>query len=255
MGPFFMGPVNTRVVRRSAALLGYGHEFHYQEYLRVGGGMLGGAAATSLAASMGAGQAAMGFSAVRRLAGRVAPKPGEGPSEAAMNAGSFRCELVARSAAGNMLRGRISDQGDPGNRATTKMLCEAALALAMDTARLPDAAGAGGVLTPRQRAGPDAGRQAARRWHDAGGRRRLTRRNRALLAMALKQFGFLPGTQLQPRQAVRPIRRRCNGRFGVPDARARPGRLWHRRTQRLALAPGCWAEVMTCVCTARNPAS
>ncbi len=148
LAPFFMAPINTRVVRRSAALLGYGGAFTYQEYLRVGSGILGGAGAASLSAGMGLGQAAMAFSPVRRLAGTVAPKPGEGPSEAAMNAGWFRCELVARTAAGNLLRGRVAGQGDPGNRATTKMVCEAALALALDFDQLPGDARFGGVLTP-----------------------------------------------------------------------------------------------------------
>jgi short subunit dehydrogenase-like uncharacterized protein len=148
MAPFFMAPINTRVVRRSAALLGYGSGFQYDEYLRVGRGVFGGAGAMSLSAGMGAGQAVMAFSPVRKLTGLLAPKPGEGPSEAAMNGGWFRCELVARSAAGNLLRGRVSGTGDPGNRATTKMVCEAALALAIDADRLPGGAHVGGVLTP-----------------------------------------------------------------------------------------------------------
>lgn len=148
LAPFFMAPINTRVVRRSAALLDYGPAFGYQEYLRVGGGLLGGAGAAAMSAGMGAGQLAMTLAPVRRLAARAAPKPGEGPSESAMNAGWFRCELVARSAAGKVLRGRVAGQGDPGNRATTKMLCESALALALDFDTLPGGAHLGGVLTP-----------------------------------------------------------------------------------------------------------
>ena len=48
LAPFVMGPVNTRVVRRSAALLDYGADFHCQEYLRVGPDALTGLAATSV---------------------------------------------------------------------------------------------------------------------------------------------------------------------------------------------------------------
>ena len=44
-----------------------------------------------------------------------------------------------------MLRERVSDSGDPGNRATTKMVCAAALALVRERHRLP---GKGGVLMP-----------------------------------------------------------------------------------------------------------
>ncbi len=148
MGPFFMGPINTRVVRRSAALLDYGPDFRYQEYLRVGAGLVAGAAAASLSVGMGVSQAALAFAPVRRLAARVAPKPGEGPSQARMDNGSFRCELVGRGAKRQLLRGRVADQGDPGNRATTKMLCEAALCLALEPGRLPGGRTRGGVLTP-----------------------------------------------------------------------------------------------------------
>lgn len=148
LGPFFMSVINTRVVRHSAALLGYGDDFHYQEYLRLGKGWVAGAAATSLSVSMGVSKVAMGFSAVRRVANLLIPKPGEGPSETRMDNGSFRCELVGKSASGQVLRGRVQDQGDPGNRATTKMVCEAALCLVIDFEKLPGGAGYGGVLTP-----------------------------------------------------------------------------------------------------------
>ena len=148
LGPFFMGPVNTRVVRRSAALLDYGPNFRYQEYLRVGAGPIAAAAAASLSAGMGLSRIAMGWAPVRGLAARMVPAPGEGPSPQRMDGGSFRCDLVARSVNGKVVSGRVADQGDPGNRATTKMVCEAALALALDGARLPGRKGLGGGLTP-----------------------------------------------------------------------------------------------------------
>ena len=156
LGPFFMGPINTRVVRRSAALLapakgrsnGYSKDFHYQEYLRFGAGPVAGAAAAVVSAGMLAGATSMKLAPVRRLASRLAPGPGTGPSEAAMDGGSFRCELVGKSAAGHVVRGRVADKGDPGNRATTKMVCEAALALALQLDELPGGNTAGGVLTP-----------------------------------------------------------------------------------------------------------
>ena len=148
MAPFFMSPINTRVVRRSAALLNYGPDFSYQEYRRMGAGVVGGVAATTLSLGMTLSQSAMAFSPVRRLAAMVAPKPGEGPSEASMNRGSFSCELVGKSAGGHILHGRVAGRGDPGNRATTKMVCEAALALVLDADRLPGGPAHGGVLTP-----------------------------------------------------------------------------------------------------------
>ncbi|MDT8989925.1 saccharopine dehydrogenase NADP-binding domain-containing protein [Curvibacter sp. APW13] len=148
LGPFFMAPVNTRVVRRSAALLDYGADFHYQEYLRLGRGGSRAVAATALSASSVATQWAMGLKPVRALARRLAPAPGEGPSQASMDKGSFQSRIVGRAADGTLVHGRIADQGDPGNRATTKMLCESALALALQDKELPQGRKHGGVLTP-----------------------------------------------------------------------------------------------------------
>ncbi len=148
LGPFFMGPVNTRVVRRSAALLGYGPQFHYQEYLRVGRGPAAALTAAGVSAGMIASQAALRLAPLRYLARRLAPAPGEGPSEARMDRGSFRCELVGHGVNGSTARATVASRGDPGNRATTQMVCEAALALAGDAAKLPGGKKRGGVLTP-----------------------------------------------------------------------------------------------------------
>jgi len=148
LGPFFMAPINTRVVRRSAALLGYAADFSYQEYLRLGKGAAAAVAATSLSAGAMAGTAALQWSPVRSLLAKLAPAPGEGPSEKAMDGGSFRCQWIGRSAQGHVVRGTISDKGDPGNRATTKMVCESALALALQSEALPGGVGHGGLLTP-----------------------------------------------------------------------------------------------------------
>ena len=160
LGPFFMGPINTRVVRRSADLLapvrgmsqGYARDFHYQEYFRFGGGPLAAAAASAFSVGMLASKVAMTLAPVRSLAGKLVNKvalgPGTGPSERSMNRGSFRCELVGKSASGHVVRGRIADQGDPGNRATTKMVCEAALCLALQLDALPGGRAHGGLLTP-----------------------------------------------------------------------------------------------------------
>ena len=94
---------------------------------------------------MALGQEAMRFKPGRRLAQSLAPAPGSGPSERSMDRGSFRCELVGHGERGSVLRGRIAGTGDPGNRATTIFVCEAALALACDIDALPVG---GGVLTP-----------------------------------------------------------------------------------------------------------
>ena len=170
VGPFFMGPVNTRVVRRSAALLAaddeapYSPDFRYQEYLRVGRGPAAALAAAGLGAGMTAARAGLRLSPLRALARRLAPAPGEGPSERAMDEGGFRCELVGTSTGGHAMRGRIAGRGDPGNRATTVFVCEAAIALAGDPGALPGGAARGGVLTPAVALGD----VLARRLVDAG---------------------------------------------------------------------------------------
>ena len=85
---------------------------------------------------------------VRALLARVLPAPGQGPSELAMARGWFRTDLIGRTANGRTARARIAYGGDPGNRATLRILCEAGLALAFDGPKLPGAPHRGGVLTP-----------------------------------------------------------------------------------------------------------
>ncbi|MEK8052022.1 saccharopine dehydrogenase NADP-binding domain-containing protein [Ideonella sp. DXS22W] len=154
LAPFVMGPVNTRVVRRSVALLQAAGDaaaqpgWRYQEWLRAGRGL--GAALTAGGVSLGlaGGMAALHWAPARALARRLAPAPGEGPSEAAMDGGSFCCDLIGRTPGGHTLHGRIAGRGDPGNRATTTFVCEAALALALQRSDLPGGPDLGGVLTP-----------------------------------------------------------------------------------------------------------
>lgn len=152
VGPFFMGPVNTRVVRRSIALAAgdpaYAPGMTYQEYQHFGRGASAALSAAGTGVVMLAGQGALAYAPLRRLAAALAPAPGEGPSPAQMDGGGFRCELVGRGSGGTLQRGRISFAGDPGNRATTVFVCEAALALARDFEALPGGSKLGGVLTP-----------------------------------------------------------------------------------------------------------
>jgi short subunit dehydrogenase-like uncharacterized protein len=154
VGPFVMGKVNTRVVRRSAALLGaagapgYREGFVYQEYLRFGKGPLAAAAAGGITTALAMGMLAMRLPPARSVGRMLAPSPGEGPSDWTMDAGSFRCELVGISASGKRVQGRVAGSGDPGNRATTRFVCESALALAAQPGDLPGGPARGGLLTP-----------------------------------------------------------------------------------------------------------
>jgi short subunit dehydrogenase-like uncharacterized protein len=138
--PFLMSKINTRVVRRSAAILGL--DFAYQEYTKFDGTLAGPLALIASAAGSLAGSA-MESAGIRRFVRSIAPAPGQGPSQHTMDHGWFRCEFFGRASNGRTAHGVVSDQGDPGNRVTVKCLCESALALALD--QLPARAG---VLTP-----------------------------------------------------------------------------------------------------------
>lgn len=149
--PFFMGPVNTRVVRRSSALFdqwqeSYGAHFAYQEYLKFDGPL---APFSALGVTLGTGLFALALSQkwARTLLQSRLPQPGEGPSTQIMDEGWFRCELMGQASNGQSVRGLIQNQGDPGNRSTVKFLCESALCLATQADQLPGHH-RGGVLTP-----------------------------------------------------------------------------------------------------------
>jgi short subunit dehydrogenase-like uncharacterized protein len=152
VGPFVMGPMNTRVVRRSAALFArwgesYGDGFHYQEYTRFGP-PLAHAKAAFVTALMAGFDRAMAGAPSRALMSRVLPKPGEGPSRKTMDRGWFECMLLGTAQDGRRVRGAMRHEGDPGNRATVRFVCESALALALDGSRLPGGVARGGLLTP-----------------------------------------------------------------------------------------------------------
>ena len=114
----------------------------------MGRGPRGALRAGVMTASMGAIFSAMRRPLLRRLLQAVGPSPGQGPSEEKIESGFLRCEFTGRSASGKEVRGVLYAKGDPGNRVTTVMVCEAALALAKNGAALPGGPGFGGVLTP-----------------------------------------------------------------------------------------------------------
>lgn len=147
--PFFMGPINTRVVRRTDALLaaegaGYGDAFRYREAM-VASQTLGRLEAAAVAGGQ-LGFAVFGSSALGRAAIRaLGPSPGQGPSDATMDGGFFRARYIGTATDGAPVEAEMMRQGDPGNRVTLSMLCASALALVEDRDRLPARAG---FLTP-----------------------------------------------------------------------------------------------------------
>lgn len=146
-GPFVMAGINTRVVRRSHALLGYpwGEHFRYDEAILTGNGPAGLAKASLVAGGTNLMTAATGFTPIRNLMARVVPAPGEGPSEETIKNGFFNIELFAahpEDPTKNLVAVVTGDR-DPGYGATCKMIAESAVCLALDP--LTSAAG---ISTP-----------------------------------------------------------------------------------------------------------
>jgi len=147
---FVMGPYNTRIVRRSNALLdwAYGRQFRYSENMSLGSSPLA-PLASAVVTGVGSATFALGgryFRLLpRRLLERVAPKPGTGPSPAARERGYYRVETYTTTTTGARYVARMQQQGDPGYKATSVLLGECGLALATDRDKLSDLRG---VLTP-----------------------------------------------------------------------------------------------------------
>jgi short subunit dehydrogenase-like uncharacterized protein len=147
LAPFLMAQYNTRIVRRSNALLGwaYGRNFRYGEYMGFKRTPLGLGAAVGMTAGVGALVGGMMLRPTRAVLDRVLPEPGEGPSEKVQRNGYFTLEIHARTSTGAKYVASVTGKKDPGYGGTAVMLGESALALALDGDTLPHAAG---VLTP-----------------------------------------------------------------------------------------------------------
>lgn len=142
--PFVMASINTRVVRRSNALLGYpyGRALRYRETTALKGtkGLVFGAALT---AGLGVLIGSQRFEATKTLMAKALPKPGDGPNQHERDTGFFRMRLELESTEGRRLHVNIAGTKDPGYGETARMLSQSALCLAFD--ELPTRAG---VLTP-----------------------------------------------------------------------------------------------------------
>ncbi len=146
-GPFVMASYNTRIVRRSNALLNhaYGPDFHYSEVTGFGTSPMAPVMAAAMTVGLAGLVAGMTFTPTRFVLDKVLPAPGEGPSEETRRNGHFRLEVHAATESGRRLRTVVAAKGDPGYAATVVMLGESALCLALDSEVLPDRSG---ILTP-----------------------------------------------------------------------------------------------------------
>ena len=88
------------------------------------------------------------ISPLRKLLRGLFRKPGEGPSQKAMDSGFFKSRFLVETSNG-FRAFSISSSGDPGYKMTSRMACESALCLAVEnSADLPGGESLGGLLTP-----------------------------------------------------------------------------------------------------------
>jgi short subunit dehydrogenase-like uncharacterized protein len=145
--PFIMAALNSKVVRRSNALLdhAYGEDFRYDEAMLTGSGPIGAAKAAAFAAGIGGALAGLAIRPIRRAVVRHLPQPGKGPTREQRSRGFFDLRLFAAHPTDpdKHLRARIRGDRDPGYGSTAKMLGESAACLAKDALEV-----GGGFLTP-----------------------------------------------------------------------------------------------------------
>jgi short subunit dehydrogenase-like uncharacterized protein len=141
--PFVMAAVNTRVVRRSNALLNFpwGKDFHYNEATLCKSRT----AAIGAAVAGKVGMGLMGKPTARRLAAKMLPKPGDGPSQQAREEGFYELFFhgIHPLDRNKDMRAKVSGDMDPGYGSTSKMLAESAVCLAKDDIDVD-----GGIWTP-----------------------------------------------------------------------------------------------------------
>ena len=141
-----MAVANTRVVRRSAALMeqnqkSYGSNFTFGEH---------GLFSTKRMARLASYGSILAFIVIgtplKKLVRPFLLKPGEGPSQETQDKGWFRATFVAYSEDNEKKICSIYGSGDPGYKSTAKLVSESAIALARSN-DLPGGSEYGGVLT------------------------------------------------------------------------------------------------------------
>lgn len=148
--PFLMAPINTRVVRRTNALLNYpyGREFRYDEAVLTKGGPMGWVSAQSMSIGLKLFLVAAAARPTRAILRKwVLPRPGQGPSAVQREQGFFKIQLVGKADAdaSGYWSALITGERDPGYGTTARMLAESAVCLAQDADQLTVA---GGFWTP-----------------------------------------------------------------------------------------------------------
>jgi len=143
IAPFVMAGINTKIVRRSHALIDfkYGSDFSYDEATLSGKGVLGQVKGyLSLIPIFLATRKKGSF--IKNIVDYILPKSGEGPSESTRISGYYNLRFYLTQQNKIYLSKVIGDM-DPGYGSTSKMLAESAVCLALD--KTPETYG---ILTP-----------------------------------------------------------------------------------------------------------
>ena len=147
-GPFVMALPNTRVVRRSAALSRFTGKYYGDDFVYSEGAYYSKKGAARKVTFMTLALGLIIVSPLRKLLRGFFRKPGEGPSQEAMDSGFFKSRFLIETQDG-FRAFSMSSSGDPGYKMTSRMACESALCLAIENpASLPGGEGFGGLLTP-----------------------------------------------------------------------------------------------------------
>lgn len=144
IGPFVMAGINTKVVRRSNALSGYvyGKDFRYDEATMSGKGLKGRIKGYLMALPLLI-MTTKPESFLKKIANKILPKPGEGPTKEQREKGFYNLKFYATLKDGSRFLGRVTGDMDPGYGSTSKMFGEAAVCLAKD-----NLSNISGFLTP-----------------------------------------------------------------------------------------------------------
>ncbi|MFT7527996.1 MAG: short subunit dehydrogenase-like uncharacterized protein [Arenicella sp.] len=145
--PFVMAGINTRVVRRGNAVLGfpYGEDNTYMETMVTGDGFSGRTKAMGIAYGFILFVGAAITSPGRALLAKLLPSQGEGPDVNPDKPGFYEIDFYGVTADGRKLAAKVKGDADPGYGSTSKMLAESAVCLALDEAELKVG---GGIWTP-----------------------------------------------------------------------------------------------------------
>ena len=144
ISPFIMASINTKIVRRSNAISGflYGEEFRYSEATTAGKGIKGKVRGYLNSFPL-IFVAAKPKSILKKIANKILPKPGHGPSKKDRESGYYNLKFYIKTNDNKEIIARVIGDMDPGYGSTSKMLAESAICLAKD-----DLKECYGVLTP-----------------------------------------------------------------------------------------------------------